>query len=82
MTIILYTRAGCHLCEQARAILERAGQGLAITIAPVDVDADPVLQAAYRERVPVALVGEVELAWPFTREQARRLLEGGARNGQ
>ena len=53
---ILYTRQGCHLCEQAKQILQRHGLGPL----EVDIDADPALRAKYNECVPVVLIGGKE----------------------
>lgn len=53
---ILYTRAGCHLCEQARAVLIAHG----ITPQEVDIDADPALKARYNWRVPVVVIDDRE----------------------
>jgi len=47
--VVLYTRQGCHLCEEARAVLERHGLSPRL----VDIDADPVLRERYNECVPV-----------------------------
>ena len=58
-TITLYTRAGCHLCEEAERVLraEPAAAGLRLEL--VDVDRDPELARRYGVRVPVvALDGE------------------------
>jgi glutaredoxin len=73
-TITLYTRPGCHLCEEARALLLRAGRGLTVTIDEVNIDTDAALRARYDARVPVAAIGGHELDWPFTEAQARRLI--------
>jgi len=47
--VIIYTRSGCHLCEQAEALLVR--HGLRPTL--IDIDADPALRERYNECVPV-----------------------------
>ena len=49
---ILYTRQGCHLCEDAREVLIRHG------LEPhcVDIDGDPELVAKYTECVPVVVI--------------------------
>ena len=47
--VVLYTRQGCHLCEEARVVLERHGLSPRL----VDIDADPVLRERYNECVPV-----------------------------
>ncbi len=52
----LYTRTNCHLCEVARADLERICGDLAIAFDAVDVDGDPELRAEYGDRVPVIMV--------------------------
>jgi len=45
----VYTRAGCHLCDDALALLVRNG----LTPKLVDIDADPALRQRYNECVPV-----------------------------
>jgi glutaredoxin len=52
----LMTRAGCHLCEVAAETLDRVAAEAGIAVEPVDVDADPELQAEYGDRVPVVVL--------------------------
>lgn len=60
-TITLYTRAGCHLCEAAEAVIrEVAGDQAELRL--VDIDADPDLIERYTVRVPVVEVDGVEVA--------------------
>lgn len=74
--VVLYTRAGCHLCEDARALLEWHRRRLHFELAEIDVDADPGLRARYGLRVPVVAVpGRGELAAPLDPAALRRLLE-------
>jgi glutaredoxin len=47
--VTLYTRAGCHLCDDAKEALTRLG----VTWTEVDVDADAALLTRYGTRVPV-----------------------------
>jgi glutaredoxin len=49
MHVVIYTRNGCHLCEEAEALLKTQG------IAPqlIDVDADEALRERFNECVPV-----------------------------
>ena len=49
----LVTRRGCHLCEEAEALLRRGG----VEATLLDVDADPDLFGRFDFRVPVLLVG-------------------------
>ena len=48
----LYTRAGCHLCDQAAEVLNRYG----LSYQSVDIDADVELRARYNECVPVVVI--------------------------
>ena len=57
--LILYTRAGCPLCEDmAAAVRERLGT---TPLSEVDVDADPALKLRYGWDVPLLFAGEREL---------------------
>lgn len=47
--IILYTRSGCHLCDEAAELLAREG----VLPELVDIDVDPVLRARFTNCVPV-----------------------------
>ena len=47
--VYLYSRPGCHLCDNARAVLEAAG----IAFEEVDITSDPALQAEYGVLIPV-----------------------------
>ena len=52
MEIVLVTRQGCHLCDDALAYLRSLGVEPELR----DVDADSALHAAYDWRVPVVLL--------------------------
>jgi len=55
-SVILYTRRGCHLCDDALRVLELHG------IMPhlVDIDADPALRERYDVCVPVVVINGKE----------------------
>ena len=59
--VVLYTRDGCHLCEEARQELERLrAAGSSFELFEVDIERDDDLHARYMERIPVVEVrGEV-----------------------
>ena len=63
--LTLFHTDGCHLCEQARQLVEEAG--LASQTRQCDIINDAEWLAAYRVRIPV-LRDEAgrELGWPFT----------------
>ncbi len=55
-TVTLYTRAGCCLCEEARAVLDRVRAREPFTLDVVDIEADDALHRRYLERIPVVAV--------------------------
>lgn len=58
--VVVYTRSGCTLCEQAEQLVTELAAGIA-EVELVDVDADPALHERYTVRVPVVAVDGVEL---------------------
>jgi len=57
--VTLYGKPDCHLCEDARAVVERVRAEHPFDLREVDVSLDPVLHREYGERIPVlALDGE------------------------
>ena len=54
--ITFYTRTGCHLCEEARLVIEQVCAELDEQYAEVDIDTDPALVARFGEEVPVTFV--------------------------
>jgi glutaredoxin len=62
--VILYTRNGCHLCAQARKVIERARQRVEFELAVVDIDIDAALRSRYNDDIPViALEGRDLFRW-------------------
>ncbi len=58
LDIVLYTRAGCHLCDDAHDLLVARG----VRPRLVDIDGDPQLREQFHEWVPViAINGKVRL---------------------
>jgi hypothetical protein len=71
--VILYERAGCHLCEEARGLLDEilGADGYQ----RIDIDRDDELVLRYGFRVPVvSLDGVDRLEAPMTAAELRSLL--------
>ena len=66
--LVLYGRPGCHLCDDARAVLERIGA----TFEEVDIEGDDALHRACLERIPVVVLDGEELYDFFVDEQDLR----------
>lgn len=59
-TVVLYSREGCCLCDDARAILERVRRARPFSFEERDIDTDDALMRAYLERIPVVTIDGVE----------------------
>jgi glutaredoxin len=70
VSLVLYGRPGCHLCDDARQVLERLGH----PFEEVDIESDEALLRRWLERIPVIVRdGEIlsELVVNEARLQAR-----------
>jgi glutaredoxin len=74
-SVTLYSREGCCLCDDARAILERVRRTRPFTLEERDIDSDHLLHRTYLERIPVVTIDGVEAFELFVdeRELERRL---------
>jgi glutaredoxin len=62
VTIVLYTRAGCHLCDEAKDLLRKFSARLRLSMNEVDIDLDAALVERFGDRVPVLEVdGKVRM---------------------
>jgi glutaredoxin len=60
--LTLYGKPGCHLCEEAYAVVQDVRSRQPFELEEIDITRDPVLEARYRERIPViAIDGEETL---------------------
>ena len=79
-TVTLYSRSGCHLCDEARAVLERLRARAPFVLEERDIEADDALLKAYLERIPVIALDGQELYDFFVDERdLTRRLSGDAR---
>ena len=60
-TVVLYGRPDCHLCDEARAGLQRLlAEGVSFELEEIDIESDDDLLRRYLERIPVIeLNGEI-----------------------
>lgn len=70
ITLTLYAREGCHLCESMWQELAPWRGRLGFDVEWVDVDRDPRLQRRHGERVPVLARGDEEICFYFLDETA------------
>ena len=78
--LVLYSRPGCHLCEEARdavqsALEDRAARGLPVPrVIERNIEADPELHRRYLERIPVLELDGRRLELLVTASKVRRML--------
>jgi len=51
--VVLYTRSGCCLCDDAKEALRVAREQVQFTVREVDIDSDPALHEQHRYDIPV-----------------------------
>ena len=54
--VTLYGKPGCHLCEQAQAVVAAVRTRHEFELEEVDITRDAALEALYRERIPVVAI--------------------------
>jgi len=75
--VTLYSRPGCHLCDDARAVIARVCADLGEEYVELDIDADEALQRRYGDEVPVTLVdGRQHDFWRVDETRLRTALGG------
>ncbi|HEY3189454.1 MAG TPA: glutaredoxin family protein [Solirubrobacteraceae bacterium] len=78
-TVTLYGRPGCHLCDEARVVLERVRLQTPFELVERDIEADDDLLRRYLERIPVVALDGRELFDFFVDERALRAALSSAR---
>jgi hypothetical protein len=76
--VTLLTRAGCHLCDDARMVVARVAGDVGVGWQEVDVETRVDLVETYGDRIPVILVdGREHGYWRVEEPRLRRALTGG-----
>ena len=76
--VVLYGKAGCCLCDEAREAVQRARASHPFELEEIDVALDPELHALYGERIPVvALDGEEVFEFHVDADELVRRLQSG-----
>jgi glutaredoxin len=54
--VTFYTKAGCHLCEEAQDMLEDIAALTTYKLTEIDIRRDPAIFEKYRYRIPVIII--------------------------
>lgn len=83
LTVTLYARKDCHLCEQAKADLESLKDKYPHRLVEIDIESDPALLKAYLVEIPVLEIGPYVLKAPFDKQKLTMTLGAASdRRGQ
>ena len=75
--VTLYSKPGCHLCDDARGVVQRVCEELGVGWHEIDITTDPDLNARYWEQIPVTLVdGRQHDFWRVDPRRLRAALGG------
>jgi len=58
--VIIYSRPGCHLCDEAKAAIQNSGCTDRSTLEEINIESDPELLRKYKYDIPVILIDGVE----------------------
>jgi glutaredoxin len=58
--VIIYSRPGCHLCDEAKEAILSAGCGDHFTLEEINIESDPELLRKYKYDIPVIMIDGVE----------------------
>jgi len=76
--VVVYSRAGCHLCEAAEQVVAQLVAETGDDWARVDIDTEPDLQERFTEQVPVTFVdGRQHDFWRVDPARLRAALSRG-----
>ena len=82
LQIVLYTRQGCHLCEEAWRLLQKEQARWHFLLEIVDIDTNCTLAAQFGDQVPVVTVnGEVRFWGKINPVLLTRLLRAEPKKG-
>ena len=59
--IEIYSRPGCHFCDEAKAAIEPFSQRYPLELTVTNVDSNPDLRAAYGTEIPIVMINGTEV---------------------
>ncbi len=75
IALTLYSRPGCHLCDDMKAVVVQIARTLPLTLDVIDISTDAELEARYGLEIPVLLVnGKIAAKYRVGEDELRRVL--------
>ena len=60
--LTLYSKPGCHLCDEMKHVIDRVAARLPLVVDVVDISTDPELTARYGLEIPVLMIDGKKVA--------------------
>jgi thiol-disulfide isomerase/thioredoxin len=80
--LTIYSRPGCHLCDEMKAVVRRVAESnplMPVNVIEIDISTDPALEARYGVEIPVLMVdGKKAAKYRIEEEELVRVLAGRA----
>jgi hypothetical protein len=75
IALTIYSRPGCHLCDDMKATVARVARATPLTLEVIDISGDAALEAQYGLEIPVLMIGGKKVAkYRIGEDQLSRLL--------
>jgi glutaredoxin len=76
LRLTIYSKPGCHLCDEMKATVRRVIQDPHISVDDIDISNDPVLVDRYGLEIPVlAINGKKVAKYRVSEEELRRMVQ-------
>ena len=73
--LTLYSRPGCHLCDEMQAVVDRLGSRVPLELNVVDISTDPMLEKQFGAEIPVLMIeGRKAAKFRVTEDELERRL--------
>lgn len=77
--VTIYSRPGCHLCDEMKLLVQRIGASIPIVIEEIDISINPELEQLYGLEIPVLFVAGKKVAkYRVSESDLRRILTSRA----
>ena len=78
-TLLLYSRTGCHLCDEMKTIVQPLAREFSCALEEVDISTDPALETRFGHDIPVLYINDRKaFKYRLTARELRRRLRDEA----
>jgi hypothetical protein len=76
INLTIYSRPGCHLCDEMKAVIARVASTVPLSLQEIDISTDPALASLYGLEIPVLLIeGRKAAKYRVTEADLTRMLQ-------